>query len=641
MMVLFPLSASALAEDPPDEKQECSEDDLNCDVVVVTASRTEATQMRADATAPIQVIDRAHIEARGATTLDEALRGLPGVQVTQSHGGAGLSLQGLDANQTLVLIDGRPMAGRVEGTVDLSRIPVADIERIEIMPGPASALYGSEALGGVINIVMRHHRDVPEVEAAAKVGSRRLNDARLSFSGEVGPVSGGISANRSAQDGWDHDLSDEATTGDAVLAWGGRAWTRISPAPAVAVEADGDYQQRDSRGVEISGAGAVFDVRTLQETADAGLGGKVLLGGNSLLRAQLSGAYWRQQYLENQRGSELQDSYEETEDRRIFGNLAWQWFPVRHWVVAGVDFSQEHLDSARLAEGSADRSRVALYAQDDWKIVDSSIVLAISPGGRLDYDTQFGLHGTPHLALRVDPVPSLSLRVTGGQGFRAPEFKELYLAFDHSAYGYELHGNPQLKPERSTGATLDLQWTLAESLQFRGQGWWNEVSNLISPTLTAEGSSSNAAQYQYANIGAAVTRGAMGGVAWIRPGPLAASLDYTFTDARNREDDVLLDGRAPHRVAGSLLYRPLAVLELGGTVEWNSKRPFTLDGTTTWSPGYTWVDAQIAWTFHTGMVVETGAHNLLNARDDDYLGLAPRTFYIGLRTNGSLLREKP
>lgn len=635
-MLLFAYAYAA--DDPPPADDTCKEGDLNCAEIVVTASRAE--QMKADATAPIDVIDRARIEATGATTLDEALRSVPGVQVTSSHGGSGISLQGLDPEHTLVLVDGRPLAGRVEGTVDLTRIPVADIERIEILPGPASALYGSEALGGVVNVVTRRGGREPQADVAARVGSRKLAEASGSVSGGAGPVSGGINGERNQQDGWDGDPSDAATTGDDVLAWGGRAWLRVSPTQAWSIDGDGDYHQRDTQGVETSGAGAVFDVRTLQETGDAGLAVKYWNGGTSIFRVRGAGAIWRQQYLENQQGSDIQDSYEETLDRRAYANASWQWFPKRHLVVVGLDGSVEGLTSSRLEEGVADRSRLALYAQDDWKVLDSAVVFAVSPGGRLDVDSQFGLHATPHLALRIDPVRQLCIRLTGGQGYRAPEFKELFLAFDHSSYGYELHGNPELKPETSTGGTADVQLTIAETVQVRGQGWWNEVSNLINPTLIEEGSSSEPAQYQYDNVGRAVTRGAQGGLAWVRQGPVAASVDYVYTDALNRDDGTPLDGRAPHRVSGNFLVRPWRVLEASATVEWNGERPYTLDGETSWSPSYTWVDARLAWTFHPGMKIEAGARNLLDARDDLYLGLAPRTFYVGVRADGPLLPKR-
>lgn len=613
---------AAVAEETP----ACEEEDLNCDVLVVTASRAE--QVRANATAPVDVLDRDRIVASGATTLDDLLRTVPGLQVTPSQGGASVALQGMDPEHTLILVDGRPLAGRVDGVVDLARIPVSDLERVEILPGAASALYGSEALGGVVNLVTRRGADRDEAEVALRGGSRRLAEGNAALRGTRGPLKAGASAYRNAQDGWDADPEDVATTGDDTLAWGVRSWGRARHGTGLTVDADADYGQRDTRGVEASPAGAEFDVRTLQETANAGLAASRWNGAASTLSARLSGTLWRQQYLEDQRGSAIQDAYQDTVDRRLAGNLAWTWAPKGHLVSSGVDAWLEGLESERLADGVASRRRVALYAQDDWALTERA---AVSPGGRVDLDSQFGLNATPHLALRLSPADSVRARLSLGQGYRAPEFKELYLAFDHAAYGYTLEGNEALRPERSDNATLDVRGVLAERIELRARGWWNEVTDLINPELLVEGTEGSPARYAYQNVGRAVTRGGSAGVGWVQQGPWSAGLDYTLTDARDRADDAPLDGRARHHLTANLQARPLRTLEASLLADVNSARPFTLDGETTWAPGYALLDARLAWRAWRGIELSAGARNLLDARDDATLGLPPRTIYVGLR----------
>ncbi len=80
-------------------------------------------------------------------------------------------MPGLDPEHTLILVDGRPVAGRVDGTLDVDRIPVNDVERLEIVPGPSSALYGSDALGGVVNIITRRSADGARVDAGLCAGA--------------------------------------------------------------------------------------------------------------------------------------------------------------------------------------------------------------------------------------------------------------------------------------------------------------------------------------------------------------------------------------------------------------------------------------------------------------------------------------
>jgi outer membrane receptor for ferrienterochelin and colicins len=634
LLALLTLAAGARAADDA-----CDDADPDCETVVVTASRAEQT--RASATAPVDVIDRARIEASGATTMDDVLRSIPGLQVSPTQGGLAVSMQGMDAEHTLILIDGRPLAGRVDGVVDLARISVNDVARVEILPGPASALYGSEALGGVVNIVTRRGGGDPRAELELRGGSRALLEGGARVEGGHGAVRGGLSAYRNAQDGWDADPRDPPTTGDDAMTWGARGWSRATPGTRLTLDADADYQQRETQGIEGTPAGALFDVRTLQESADAGVAAQWWNGGAATVTGRLAGALWRQQYLENQRGSDVQDAYQETVDRRVLSTLGWTWTPARHLLSAGIDGTFEGLESARLEDRTAERGRAAVYAQDDWTLRDfdpgggtsshEGTRVALSPGGRLDVDTQFGLHATPHLALRVDPRRDLTLRATLGRGYRAPEFKELYLSFDHASYGYTLEGNPELAPETSTGGTLDTRWTPIATLELRARGWWNEVTDLIDPALLAEGNAGAPATYGYVNRGRAVTRGGTAGVATRGPGRIGATLDYTRTDARDRADDSLLDGRAPHRVSGTLRVRPHDAVETQLVVDANSARPYTLDGVTGWAAAYVLLDARVAWTAPHGFTVEAGARNLLDARADTTLRLAPRTFYAGVR----------
>lgn len=629
MLAAFVLHAHA-ADVPPT----CGTEDLACEEIVVSASRTE--QARNETTAPVGVIDRAEIEASGATTVAELLRTVPGVQVVPTHGGDGLRLQGFDPQHSLVLVDGRPVAGRVDGTLDLSRLLLADVERIEIVPGPSSALYGSEALGGVVNIVSRRKAGKPRIDASLRVGSRRLAEGNAYFSAGNGTFSGGAGADVQFQDGYDFDTADVATDGDAIDDLGTRGWIRVRPPGAFTFEGDLAYRKRDRTGIDASATGAVFDRRTLEESADASLATQYWPGTQHLSRLQVAGTSWRQQALSDQRDSDVQDTYDETLDRRALAYFSYRWVTGSHVLVGGIDGTAESLDSGRLTRGTANRERLALYAQDDWRVLPEPR-FSLSPGARVDFDTQFGVHGTPHLAARFDPVHQVSLQVSAGAGFRAPEFKELYLAFDHSSFGYVVEGNAALRPESSWGATSELKWRPAGPLSAGAGGWWHEVSNLIDVDLLAEGGAGGVATYTYVNINEAVMRGLTGSVGWDFAKPANIQASYTFTDARDRSDDAVLEGRARHTVAGSLTTEPLRVpVSLSVRGEWVGPRPFADDeGEITWTKPYLWVDSRLAWRVKAGFSLETGVKNLLDVRDQETLGLPPRTFYVGIHADGA------
>lgn len=126
------------------------------DTMVVTANRVE--QPVSSVLAPVVVIDRAEIESRQVSSLTDLLKTLPGVQIT-TLGGRGhissLFIRGTNSNHSLVLMNGRPIAAMVAGTPDLSQIPLGNIERVEYIRGPRAAVYGSDAIGGVINLITK------------------------------------------------------------------------------------------------------------------------------------------------------------------------------------------------------------------------------------------------------------------------------------------------------------------------------------------------------------------------------------------------------------------------------------------------------------------------------------------------------
>lgn len=133
-----------------------SEAITNLDQMVVTASRLEQTI--ADVSIPIQVIDQKQIERSSNIRLNEILMEQTGLMINSDHG-AGIQIQGLNSEYILILVDGEPLIGRTAGTLDLTRITVNNIDRIEVVKGPSSSLYGSEAMGGVINIITKNPRN--------------------------------------------------------------------------------------------------------------------------------------------------------------------------------------------------------------------------------------------------------------------------------------------------------------------------------------------------------------------------------------------------------------------------------------------------------------------------------------------------
>jgi outer membrane receptor for ferrienterochelin and colicins len=177
--------SAAHAEDRGEDSDSSDDSD---EEIVVTGTRTETT--RKESVVATQVIDRTDIETSGASTVADLLESQPGVSLQRTFAGTSIQLQGMNPEHTLILVDGQRIAGRKNGAIDMSRYPVDWIERIEIVKGPSSALYGSEAMGGVINIITRKADKPFSVDAWGSYGT----PADIDGSASLAVVKDGTSA---------------------------------------------------------------------------------------------------------------------------------------------------------------------------------------------------------------------------------------------------------------------------------------------------------------------------------------------------------------------------------------------------------------------------------------------------------------
>src|SRR5690554_1822594 len=156
--------------------QTSAQEDLStADEITVVTTASRSARALQDETTSVEIIDRATIDATGGNTVADLLVTEAGLELERSLGRSGVLMQGLDPEYALILIDGRRAIGRVNGTIDLNAIRLENVERIEIVKGPQSALYGADALAGVINIITKSPKST-ELSAQATGGSRARLD---------------------------------------------------------------------------------------------------------------------------------------------------------------------------------------------------------------------------------------------------------------------------------------------------------------------------------------------------------------------------------------------------------------------------------------------------------------------------------
>jgi len=630
-------ASAARADDAPGVETSGSDGDLAAaatagEVIVVTGTRSEVPLSASPVVT--EVIDRKRLEESGVQTVGEALALRPGLWTDRGVAGTtGITIQGLGPQYSMVLVDGARQIGRTDGYLDLDRFGLAEIEQIEIVRGPSSALYGADALGGVINIITRKPSTGLAVDASGQIDGRLGSDTRARVSLGRGTVAAAVSGE--FRDGPAVRRGDPDAIATSLDSYQDRHVSgRVTDLPSEHWKIDGsaDYLYRDVRGVDASTSGAAFDRRNLIESASAQTTAQYA-ADQTAIRMSADASLYRDQYLNDQRLSDALDTYDVTDENLIEGSvqLAHQLGP--HRGVIGGELLREALDSDRLSEPGS-RVRGAVFAQDEWRLGAGADVLVV-PAARVDFDSQFGTHATPRIAARWQPLssaPSLIVRGSAGLGYRAPNFKELLLHFENPSAGYVVDGNQDLQPETSRNAQGGAEWQATPWLWVSTTGYYNGLHDLIY-AVTQPDDGSGMLRFSYGNVGRARTAGAEA-AAMISHGRAGLELGYAVTRARDLDADRPLEGVPAHRFTTSVRWRDRGNgIDGFAAATVTGRRPFYLSDDpqrATRSPRRAELRARVAKQFRNGVGGFVGVDNLLDAGDDNLDRIPPRTFYAGV-----------
>lgn len=620
------LAAQAQAPDekPPDKVRH----------TVVTGSRTESKLDQA--VVATEVISRREIEASGAKDLGELLQTHPGIEVVYSFRGAGIRLQGLDPEYVLVLVDGARVSGRVGGVIDLSRFSLRDLERVEIVKGPASALYGSDAIGGVIHLITRRLGRPFEAQGKATYGSRGDIDFRGGAGVSRPRVDVRLGGGYRGAEPYDLDPRDVATNGAGFTRFDVDGAVEGRPTEALRLNARTSYLRKDERSIDAAPSGALFDRRERIEQFDAQLSGRARLSSAIDLELRAGHSLFRDQLLQDQRGSAALDEYTQSIDRLYELGAQSGVKAGAHQVTGGVEGLFERILSSRLAEGKGARQRLGLLLQDEWAVL-SGPDLKVSPGVRLDLDSQFGSRPSPRLAVRFAPRDNVTLRGAYGWGFRSPSFQELFLKFENPTVGYVVDGNPALKPERSQGVNVSADWQVVERLGLSASLFRTDIDDLINIVTLSQQDGDSPTRFTYGNLSSARTMGGEVGARLRVSRGVYLDAGYTLVDTLDRQNARRLEGRPLHRGTFQLLgrYRELNLewMVRGGVT---GARPFFVDTDgdgaedTVWTKPFVDLSAELSWRLNPYATLYAGGSNLANAFDTNYLSRPPRSFHVAL-----------
>ena len=502
--------------------------------VVVSASLAPSTAP--DVPASATVITREQIEKSGKTDVLELLRAVPGVDVVQS-GDAGkvtsVFLRGTNSTQTLVLVDGVRVNSPYFSGYDFSTLSTQNVERIEIVRGPFSALYGSDAIGGVISIFRRSASSVPTARATAAAGNRAFHEETLFASVPAGPVAITISGRDAHDAGEVQTVAGTRVDNDGWRDRNGSA--AIDWAPSSAFRTGLQVERMFARSEIPSDSGAPTP-RRFTDFAQTlwTLPVHVAVSERDNLVASLSDAelhptavdpddtsgFFQSETTAKTRGARVVDTFRFSDANTISAVASYE----RSSVASSGAFGTIIPERQTWIWGAGVEDQLAFFGGR----------LRAVAGLRTDRHSTFGSSTNPRVSLLWHLDDADALRASYGTAFRAPSIGELY---------YPFFGNPDLQPERSRsyeiGFVRSAGAAALDVALFR-----NDIRDLIQydPVRQTNG-----------NVGRARTDGVEASASAPIAAPLRARVSYTFLRAIDETTGAPLVRRPRHRAALDLL----------------------------------------------------------------------------------------
>ena len=448
-------------------------------------------------TVPAAIVRREAIELSGAANLAEVLEDVAGLNLHSSlydylGSPSGVMIQGIDPKRVLILVDGARVIGGSGGVIDLTEVPVGQVEQVEVVRGPHSALYGSEAMGGVVHVLTRSPREAGG-EFRLGLGSGGLNSLEGRGSLMSGGLSASVTASRTAREALDLSPQDPDTDIDAHTQTYAQGKLRWKAGPDLTVEGSGRWLSQEEEGVSSQYFAPLsktyvwlYPDRIERVDIRAGVERRWARGGSVL--AELSRDWFDKLGREELTGSR------EARDRSTANVLtrnrlrAVHLLRRHHVLTVGLEHSREELDvvlERTLPRGELKRSVevppskvdvAEAYLQDDWQAGERTGVVW---GARYQRHSRYGSQLTPKISVAHRLSGGLRVRASYGRGYRAPSLKELHFVFDHSNLGYKVLGNPSLRPEHTRGLNMGVELEPTRALDLRVNLFDNRLRNLI------------------------------------------------------------------------------------------------------------------------------------------------------------------
>ncbi len=567
-VILFLCRWTAIAQPvPSDSSRADSIRSVQMTPMVITATRSE--KVLEDVAVPISVITSDIIEREGALRLGDVLANEMGMALFDDHG-LGLQVQGFASDYTLILLDGEPVIGRTAGTLDVGRITLKGLSRLEIVRGPSSSLYGSEALAGVVNLITAQPTEGVQGSASFRIGSHATSDMSVQMEGGKERFGVRFVVNRYASDGYDLTPSIYGPTTPSFADWTGDLRSRFVLSDRIQVKLGARGAVENQESVFASGTGGLSEDRYHDEgrRLEWSIHPEIKVQLND--RIHLNTTFYGTSYQTETHHRRQDDGYINHEDEfdqtlaKAEMQVDFLW-DAEHLSNFGVGVIGEQIGGSRYGETgnnpNPESTQSYAFAQHEWLVSD---LLHFNTSVRFDHHSDYTARVTPKFALLIRPSDKIRFRASVGSGFKAPAFRQLYLSFTNPVGGYSVFGSlpmaegiMQLEAEgqieQSFFDVSRLDPLLAESsialniggsiepfswLTLQANAFHNNVRDLIETQPVAQ-KTNGSFVYGYFNLARIYTRGieleAKIASQLVGQSSLDVTLGYQFLQARDRE----------------------------------------------------------------------------------------------------------
>ncbi len=588
------------------------------DTVVVTASGHE--QQVVDAPASISVVTREELEKGSYRDLTDALRSVPGVVTTPSDNNTrDISLRGMGAAYTLILVDGKRQSTRETQTngstgTDQSWVPPLEaIERIEVVRGPMSSLYGSDAIGGVINIITRK---VPKqwggsvrVDSVLQEHSRSGNEYRTNFY-LAGPIKEdllGLSLHGIYSKREEDKILNGYNQHENV---GLTAKLSLTPSAAHDFTLEGGRSEQNyvsTPGKTLALTGALSDRDFERDHVALSHRGRWDFGTSDT-------------YVQYE---EVKNVARDMTIKNTVANTSWT-LPLgeSHVLTTGAYYNFNDLTDTTTnrisSRSTADRQQYAFFAENEWSMTND---FALTTGLRYDNDEKGGSQWSPRIYGVWHAAQNWTIKGGVSTGFRAPSIRQTLVDWGQTSRGGNIYGNPDLQPEKSLNKEIGVMYQnenkLRASLMLFDNKFEDKITRIECRACGPQNSNNNWPT-TYVNVDDAITRGVEATLSMPLTSTLSLDSSYTFTDSEQKSGEYAgspLNQLPRHLFNVGMDWQPSEAVNSWIKLSYRGKESQPTTGPSSSSfiaPSSTLVDIGGSYRFNKATTLHAGLYNLFD-----------------------------